>query len=103
MLKVLGTLGCSVMNAPPSAMLKNGREPGSSDWPTMICAGVAPMFSSVNVPRRSSIFSPREVTRADGCNVKMMFEGALVMFTLFGSESGPLFVASQAGIARTLW
>ena len=101
MLNVRGCLGSSVMNAPPSAMLKNGRDPGSSDCPTMICAGEAPMFSSVNVPRRSSIRSPREVTIDRGCTVKMMFDGALVMVTLFGSDSDPLFVGSHDGIART--
>ena len=34
-------------------MLKNGREPGNSDCPTMICAGAAPMFSSVNFAARN--------------------------------------------------
>ena len=82
-------------------MLKNGREPGSSDCPTMICAGAAPMFSSVNFAARSSIFSPSETTAACGCTVKMMFDGALVIVTLLTSDTGPLFVASHAGSART--
>src|SRR5579872_1134620 len=69
----------------------------------MICAGVEPMFSSVNVPWRSSMRSPSDVTTADGWTVKMMFVGAEMMLTLFVSDGGPLLVGSQAGIARTRW
>ena len=56
----------------------------------MICAGVAPMFSSVNVERRSSSLSPRDVTADCGWTVKMMFDGAFV--TVTHPKSGDLIM-----------
>ncbi len=90
------------MNAASSTMLKNGAEPISCR-PTMTCTALAPRFSSAKEPRWSSSLSPSEVTTACGCTVNMTFGGALATVTLLTSDTGPVFVGSHPGTARTRW